>query len=421
VWNQFSIRGWNDNPAAWSLNGAFSALARRLPDWMPAAISRPMQLSISQTADDAVEREYETSLWEGDQHCPLFRQAWEALVSTRQTPAAFCQSPAFFDYLQDAEKGEWFEVLTMRRAGTARVGIVPIKISTMQLPLRFGPLRWSGSRLKSISILGSEPMIPADPAALDNLLLTLPARFPEVELVYLNEVSLESDLWRNIRMSAAIRRVYDVHVLDGFRECHTIILPKSIEEYYAKLGKKKRYNLLRQERILQDRVGALDLIPIEYFSDLSDMFDAVDKLSSSHSRYDIDRNQYISAAKHGFLKCFVLKSCGEPIAVALGIKAGNTYKIQRFFHDKQLQKYSPGTTLWQMILKDIIAKGEFKNIYMGYGSPTYRYRSTNIIENKGRVLLYRRSFANYCRIVAHSGYSAASGFVKCRIGRKVRY
>jgi hypothetical protein len=58
----------------------------------------------------------------------------------------------------------------------------------------------------------------------------------------------------------------------------------------------------------------------------------------------------------------------------------------------------------------------FKDIDMGYGTPTYQYRATNIVEQKGRVLLFRRSAANRCRILAHSSFCLAVDFVKRRTG-----
>ena len=49
---------------------------------------------------------------------------------------------------------------------------------------------------------------------------------------------------------------------------------------------------------------------------------------------------------------------------------------------------------------------------MGYGNPTYRFLTTNIIEQKGRVLLFRRTATNHCRVLAHSGYSSLLNFIK---------
>jgi hypothetical protein len=71
-------------------------------------------------------------------------------------------------------------------------------------------------------------------------------------------------------------------------------------------------------------------------------------------------------------------------------------------------------------LKELIVDGQFTSIYMGYGNPAYRYRATNIIEYKGRVLLYRRSLKNRLRILARLIYSALCGFIKSRIGHDAR-
>ena len=67
-----------------------------------------------------------------------------------------------------------------------------------------------------------------------------------------------------------------------------------------------------------------------------------------------------------------------------------------------------------MVLRHLIREAEFRSVDMGYGTPAYRYRATNTIVQKGKVLLFRRSIANRARILAHSSYSSAVNLIKAR-------
>jgi hypothetical protein len=365
-------------------------------------------------------RKYETAIWRDEDSSRFLDMMWERSSCPAGTLAAAYQSAAFFDYLREAEKDSRFEILTVIDARKAIVGVVPIKLSILHLPFSIGARKVAGSRLKSASIVGSEPMIAGDAAQLDSFFLALPEHHPEIDVIYMSEVPLGGDLWRYLSASATIRERYHLHVMDGFRECHSVPLPASLDEYYSRLHKKKRYNLARQERLLRNLLGPLDLVSVDEPATLPELFQAIDVLTASNPKASASTEQYICAAKRGFLKCFVLKAGDRPIAVALGTRIGKTYRIDRFVHDESLERYSPGTTLWQMVLKELIAGGQFTSIYMGYGNPAYRYRATNIIEYKGRVLLYRRSLRNRFRILIHLTYSAVCGFIKSRIARDAR-
>ena len=89
--------------------------------------------------------------------------------------------------------------------------------------------------------------------------------------------------------------------------------------------------------------------------------------------------------------------------------------MHRIFHDAGLNKYSPGTALWQHILRDLIERAEFAQVDMGYGDPAYRQHTTNVIEQRARILLFRRTPANRLRIALHHGYYLALASIGGRL------
>ena len=141
---------------------------------------------------------------------------------------------------------------------------------------------------------------------------------------------------------------------------------------------------------------------------LPELLNALDTLGVStgpDSPFSVE--QYRSACAHGILLSYILASETHIVGVATGIRSEHTYFIHQFYFDKSLEKFSPGTTLWQLALRHLIKQGVCTRVGMGHGSPAYRFHETNLIEKKGRVLLYRRTTANRCRFLAHSAYSLA--------------
>lgn len=369
------------------------------------------------------QRQYEITGWNDDHRSPLLRRPWESFACSRESTAAFYQSPKYFDYLQDGNEDCHFDVLTLKdRLTDTIVGVVPIIRWTYRLPFVFRARTFVEIRRSSVGILGSEPMIPENPGAFDQLFLTFARRYPKSQVIYMDAVPATSYLWHHLQTSRTIRSLYHTLVVDGFREWHSVPLPKSMDEYYAKLTRKKRYNLMRQERLLQNHSGHhLHLITINKEKDLRYLFEAIEILPTRNKyNFVYRKDDYVRLSRLDLLHCYVLKSGEDIIGLFVGMKAGKTYKIQTLVHDPSLERFSPGTTLWQLVLKDLINRREFTSVDFGYGFPAYRHSSTNVVEQKGRILLFRRSIANRCLILAYSSYSTAIQFVKNKMGRGSR-
>ncbi len=363
---------------------------------------------------------YEILIWKDDHRSPLLRRPWELLSSSRN---AINQSPKYFDYLLDSNRDGRLDVLTVRNKRTEEiVGVVPIKVWDYRLQFTFRARAFFEIERRSISILGSEPIIPENPDAFDELFLAFVRHFPESQVIYIDAVPAISYVWQHLQTSQTIRSLYHILIVDGFREWHSVPLPQSIDEYYKRLTRKKRYNLMRQERLLQSHSGhLLRLITINKEDDLQYLFEAIDRLPTERKyNFVFSRQEYVLLARHGLLHCYVLRSGEDIIGMLLGTKAGKTFKIDRLVHDPSLNRFSPGTTLWQLVLKDLIGNREFTTVDFGYGLPAYRHSSTNVIEQKGRILLFRRSIANRCLILAYSWYSSVVKFVTNKLGRGSR-
>src|SRR5258708_33310604 len=154
-----------------------------------------------------------------------------------------------------------------------------MKIALLELNFSAGKRIFARFNLKSLRILGSQPLIPDNYNVMDSLFSEIYLKYPQCRVIYMEDVPSASYLWRWIENSTVIRKLFYVHLLHGFSQCHITPLASSIDEYYRKLTKKKKYNLTRQERLLRLHGGGkLELIEISSVDGLSELQKAIELL-----------------------------------------------------------------------------------------------------------------------------------------------
>lgn len=362
---------------------------------------------------------YAVSIWRGSHRVPEVRRVWQRLLQEYDATASVYQSPQYVDYLVDTTPPGTLDILTVADSDRdATIGVVPVQRSTVRMPFKFGDRTLLTLAVDGLKFPGSKLLLPDDSAALDSVFHTVSQNYPGCQAIEMESVPAGSYLWSYLRGSPVVERLYYNHVLYGLRECHEVAVPRSIEEYHRRLSRKQRYNLARQERLLETHLGhALVLTVVDSRDSLPLLFAAMQQLNMPARTTSImTPDDYLASCDHGLLLCYVLTAGSRTIGFAVGIKSRQIYHIDRFYYDKSLGRFSPGTTLWQVILKDLITEGVFTHVDMGYGTPSYKYTAINRIEQKGTVLLLRRSVANRCRMLAHDAFMRARHFARTRVG-----
>src|SRR4051812_43722074 len=281
--------------------------------------------------------------------------AWQHLIRARDPICAVHQTEAYLAYLSDL--GSATEVIVLENADTDQVtGIVPTRELDLDVSLKARNRRLVPIRIRGMSLLGTEPIGALDRPALDVLFGFIAERFRHVRAVEFNSLALDSPLHRHLLESQTVARHFTFHVLGGWREAHSIVLPPSLEAYEAKLPRKRRYNFKRQERLLEQALGqSLALRVIEAEHGLPTLFAALEQLGvSAGSGATRPRAHYEAAARHGLLLSFVLCAGARVIGAVSGIRSQDAYFVNDIWFDRALAKLSPGTTLWQMVLRRLI-------------------------------------------------------------------
>jgi CelD/BcsL family acetyltransferase involved in cellulose biosynthesis len=338
----------------------------------------------------------------GDRN-PALADAWR-LLQTRDPVNVVHQTQAYIDHLADI--GRRPEILLIEDKDRI-AGIVPVRQTDFVMSFSLWQRVLASLRLPSLMILGSEPMVVDNRRVLDELFCFLAERYRGVQILDMYSVRQDGPFWRYLTESETIRRRFGLYVVGGFRESFSLTLPSSVDDYLKRMSKKRRYNLKRQERLLEQHLGApLELMPVRDEADLPRLLDSLAALgvpTGPGSRFTAD--QYQSAARNGVLCCFVLSSAGQVVGIATGICSQDAFFVHDLYFNKAMAKFSPGTTLWQVVIRHLIGQGTFSTVAISHGTPAYRFDEVNQIELKGRVVLYRRTVLNWLRFGAHRTFS----------------
>jgi hypothetical protein len=349
----------------------------------------------------------------GDPFNPKVAAEWNSLVDRLGQSGWLYQSPQFFGCLSKKAGGRDIALLTISDSSKSLVGIIPLHLTEMPLMLSVRNRRLLELRMSTALVLGGSPLIPPTRALYGRVFAALRGRFKNCDVLRLNAVPTASPLWQYLHESPDIRRHYYTYVPHGPRSCHTTQLPATFEDYLERYSRKKRYNLARQLRLLREHGnGSLELKRIDSMEDVPALLEAIRELRPHDEERTLDHETAEMLAANGWLHSYVLMCGGRPCSVAVGWRFRDKYALQSIAYFPEFRHLSPGTSLNYLLIEDLIRDTSVTCIDYGYGEPVGSYRSTNVVVERGAVLLFRKSLVNRFRIATHSLFHALTNAVK---------
>jgi len=334
---------------------------------------------------------------------PLLLECWHALLAVSTSPERIYQTPEYFSYaLASGMAGA--ELFAVSECGSGRlVGIVPVLERAHSLDFHTGARCFAALSVSSVVVLGSVPLLPHDAALWQQLWRFLLARYPHCQAVSLTALpapsagpSADAAWWPLLRAPSTLR-----HVPHGWRDCHTVPLQANYAALLARLGSKRRYNLKRQMRLLEEQRGGLTLHAITQPTQLPTLSAALATLSTPQQRRQwLSDASLLSLAERGLLLSYVLECGAQPGALILALTDGRVLHVNNILHAPALAQLSAGTAILFMAMEDACQRG-LRALDFGYGSPAHSYQSTNVTQRRGHVLLLRANVRNYLVSTAH--------------------
>jgi hypothetical protein len=322
---------------------------------------------------------------------------WARMMGASPSPEKMYLSPEFFSYLLETGDPHLFAV--RRRSDGMIVGILPVRERELQLEFRAGRFGSLRARLRTVQLLGSIPMLEDQPGLLDWACRRVLARFPDARALSMQAVPQE--LAGRFGDLARLR----ARVVDGWRECHTIPVPASFDEYLHKFSAKKRYNLGRQVKLLVKEAGKLEVTRIERPGQVGLLMEAVAALASARDFAAFpERSRFERLAAHGLLLSYVVTCGGEPVGAIVATNGGDKWHVHNIFSAAKYHHLSAGTSALHVALEDVMNNFSFGEADFGYGTPNRDFRSTHLLRTRGHVLLYRPGGPTAVLVACHCWY-----------------
>lgn len=375
---------------AWEGNGRPHQPAARVrlrEDQVPTG---PTVLLPAVAAQDAAGQ-YEISCITAEFDLPHWTGTWRRLLTASASPEKIYQAPEFFRFLADtrSDDSDQFELFAIRdRVQGKVVGMVPVRLSGIALDARLGTVSLLSLQRRIIRILGSVPLMPDDPALLHQLFTHLLAVFPDCAAVSMQAFPVE--MQTRLHGDARLVPLF-VH---GWRGCHTIPLPETLAGYLGKLSSKKRYNLSRQYRLLEQATGPLELKRIDRSADVRDLVAGIEALAADGSMGgNASGRDYRVLAANRLMLSYVLRSATEVIAVIIGSRYGDTWHVHQIHFAKHYRHLSAGSVATQRALQNVIDDFAFTSADFGFGEPRHSFATTHVLKTRAHVLVTRKGSA----------------------------
>jgi len=263
------------------------------------------------------------------------------------------------------------------------IGVVPLFATREQFrfPVVFGRFHTT-SPMKMIKFMSGCLLLAPGECWLDGLFACIAKCYPERPAVKIERIPRPGPLHDYVRSSARIRERYFLQEMPGQNRVHTIPLPPTFDQFLTRYNAKRRYNLRRQLRLLQERTaGKLAMSRYDSIRDIQDFVTHYAKLLRARGRiadaaqFDQEYASFEAHHRHrasvGLLRSYVLRDAEHPIACILGYQYGETFLLGQTEHDPAYAEFSPGTVLLHMVIEDLINDGRMSLINRVWSRPCH--------------------------------------------------
>ncbi|HND52413.1 MAG TPA: GNAT family N-acetyltransferase, partial [Pirellulaceae bacterium] len=208
----------------------------------------------------------------------------------------------------------------------------------------------------------------------------------------MEDLGVDSPLWSAFEGRSGVRVV----TLAEPQTRWVLRFPESAEAYWKRFSSKTRYNFRRQKRLLEHEWEVIER------EDQVERFLADAAVVSANSwqgkriglRVSTEgslADQCRQLARLGALRCYLLKSKGEPVAFAVGTQWNGRFSLEEIGYDTRFAEFSPGTVLLLNMLDDMFERNRPEVLDFGFGDGAYKQLfGTDSTTSGTRLIVSRR-------------------------------
>jgi hypothetical protein len=320
--------------------------------------------------------------------CDVLAEVWQKLLTAGVSREKIYQTHAYFKHIIETHpKKSAYSLLVIRGIGKTIVGILPVRECRHELRFRIGHICLFKYGFAVVQVLGSIPLLSADePQLLEFSFKYLLQRYRTSRALVMQAVPGDV-LERYEHLTGLAYRA-----LHGWRECHVLVLPDTLEHYLQKFSAKKRYNLSRQLRLLAEQVGHVELIRITEATHIPGFVHQLQSMPAARKHLKPDFEDHLSSlAKLGLVLCYLLKAGNEVVAAVVGKRSAEVWHVHNIYYNEKYAHLSVGTSILHLAQQDVIKDLPVRRVDFGYGTPSQESRSHHFREKRAQVMLYDKT------------------------------
>jgi|GEM_PF-2387632 len=315
-------------------------------------------------------------------------------------PCPVLQAPESLAVAAAMNNGATLHLLVVRDSTGEIIGLQPVQRGSLSVRFKTRKKTWFTIPTPGVSLIGTEPLTTRKdlkPIIVRSILHFLrdekAVEFRELK----TDDPIESEVVSFAKSAHGFHRA-------GYRSTwRYAYVPASVGAYNTDLGKKKAYNLRRQDRILMENLGGdLNLKVVRDLTDLNLVVEAINQItgwSPAMLRW-ATRDAELSCREA--VACFFVVRCNQRlVGLVRATTWGNILHVHSMHHDNTLEKFSPGTVSWQAVIRWVIEGQTIRRIVFAYGAPARGNKPASVAEERSHVFIYKRGVWTSTVIQSH--------------------
>ena len=353
--------------------------------------------------------------------------AWQKLLAESMHLYRLWQSPEWWNHL-GCLAGEMPRRLGVVRDGRGAItGIAPVQVGDYGLRFELGRRTLWRVPLRTVFLLGSQPLLPDDDRAYRQLFTSVWDAFPDCNAVHMMSLVKTNWCWRYVEAAGDwdIQRCFP-YAQRGVRQVHSIALPATFDDYLKKFCSRRRKEFRKKvQRLTECGGGRLKLERIDspqqvdcFLSIARSLYDRSWKGKCRlPSCLDDGKVRLADLAQRGILRAYLLW-CGEACCASfLGFQYGDVFSGIEIAHDPAYDKYSPGTVLLLLLIEDLARHAPPQRISLGHGDQEFKARFGTDHDEEASLVLLRDTLTNRLKYGCHRAFRSSLQAVKHCLGR----
>ena len=199
-------------------------------------------------------------------------------------------------------------------------------------------------------------------------------------------------------------------------------LPATSEELYSRLTNKSRYNIKREQRLLEAETGGLVFAEYDVDNMPKDVFEAYFTMKKiTHGRdFRLTEQEYIMTSQTSNAYVIRAAKTGKIISLVLSCEQCPIVYIENITYDIVYAKYSPGKMIYHHYLGELVKKGK-KELFLSGGQLDYKrhYGSREETIYTGRV--FRSVYACIMYHISRTFRDNMKKIVPVKLWKKLKY